>query len=117
MTLYHVDTGFPAGVQPPSGGFTLQYTRHAQTEAHNDKYGQFVLPSYLVLDGSETFELEVTNGVPSKAAIRVRYDEWYDLCLVIVPGSIVGTVLVVTCWLNEWWDTHETLKVGRYVKP
>lgn len=117
MALYHIDLGFPAGSNLPVGGYEIHYTRHALTEAHNDKYGQFVLPEFVVLDGSETFELEVVGGSSVKAVVRVRYDERMDLCLVLVPGSAPGHAVCKTVWLNERTDTHKTIKYGRYTRP
>lgn len=118
MALYHKALGFPEGARKPVGGYHLTYTNHARTAAQTDKYGHIVLPSYLVLDGSETFELETdADGYSIKAAIRIRYNEQYDLCAVVKPGTIRGTAIVITVWLNERRDTHLTIKGGRYVKP
>jgi hypothetical protein len=115
--LYHVDLGLPVGADVPVGQFRLVHTQHARTQAQIDRYGPFVLPATLHLQGHETFELEVTDGVSSKAAVRVPYNDRYDLSLVLRPGACSGHVIVVTCWLNENTDLHQTLKAGRYTRP
>lgn len=117
MSLYHRDLGFPAGVSAPRGHFTIEYTRHARTEATRDRYAEIRLPAHVTLDGSETFELELDAlGHPVKAVVRLAYDAVHDICLVLRPAG-VGRVACVTVWLNKRTDNHSTIKYGRYVRP
>lgn len=117
MRLYHKDLGFPVGASAPAGRFSIEYTRHARTEATKDRYAVIRLPGSVLLDGSETFELELDGrGIPVKAVVRLAYDAVHDLCLVLRPSG-VGRVVCVTVWLNVRNDNHATLKFGRYARP
>jgi hypothetical protein len=91
---------------------TLVYSRHAEQEARNDRYGLVILPGALTFDPNNVVEAEFTNGSLSKLVIRQPHDAQRDLILVVLPGSRV--FFVKTVWTNLKTDKHSTLNRNRY---
>ena len=56
------------------------------------------------------FEVEITNGVISKAVFRTSYSADKDIIIVVRHNFIV------TAWLNNKEDTHVTLDDTKYSK-
>ena len=54
------------------------------------------------------FEVETTNGIVTKCAIRCEYDNETDISIVIRDG------FVVTAWLNYNDDKHFSLDRSKY---
>lgn len=56
------------------------------------------------------FEVELINGVLTKAVYRVGYDKTRDISIVFRRG------VIITAWLNNKTDSHSTLDVSRYTR-
>ena len=110
--LFHKDIGIPAPLLlMPLTGLKLRYGRHAQQSAMDDgltRLPQVVPAAYTI------FEVESTNGKPSKWGIRFPCEERpaYDHCVVLLPDGFVKTT-----WLNARTDKHKTLKRWLYANP
>ncbi len=93
---------------------SLAYTRHATARASAKGIGLSSLPSNLAGRTWQLVEAESVkpNGPFTKLVLRARYNDRFDLVLVIVPAR-PGHACVVTCWLNRADDTHITLNHGR----
>ena len=60
----------------------------------------------------QPFEVEVDdNNKVVKMVVRTSYDDDRDISIVVREG------FVVTAWLNNKIDKHETLDVNKYYKP
>jgi hypothetical protein len=57
-------------------------------------------------------EIERTNEITTKLVARVRYSKDTDLVLVIAPVD-VGLFNVITAYLNNKNDKHNTLRLDR----
>lgn len=99
----------------------LVYTRHAQREIAQDKYGVLSLeqiPLAIQCREWELVELEITETdvlgpVISKYVLRRQVTNRRSLVIVLRPES--HTVAnVITCWTNLNTDTHKTLDRSKY---
>lgn len=61
----------------------------------------------------EIFELEVINGIPVKLAARRKFNNEFDLVIVILRKE----KLIKTVWLNSIDDKHSTLDKSVYSRP
>jgi len=98
----------------------LLWSRHAQREILNDRYG--ILPPHeyvknFVGANWEVIEVETDyRGTVVKAVVRRQVDDRRSLILVIMPdGKEDG--FVKTCWTNLNTDKHNTLNKSVYAKP
>jgi hypothetical protein len=107
--LYHAEFGFD--MELPDCIYILRYTKHALTQANNDRYGKIKLKLTFDTRRATPIEVEIdSTGRISKIVYRVDYSDSHDAIYVIVPyNSAVKTV-----WLNEKSDTHPTLDASRY---
>jgi hypothetical protein len=121
VSLYHVEVFMPeeARKQAVALKFSrLEWTRHAQLELVNDRYG--VLPAHSVPRcffgvAWALVELEMTDGVATKYVFRRSVHDVKDRDLIIVLRPLDSTTaLVVTCWTNLKTDTHKTLDRSKY---
>lgn len=105
---YHRDIFLPIRL-----GFAAfaKYSAHAREAAQNDRYGTLTLPAIISTQEAEVIEVEVSNGKPVKALLRMRHDDTRDLCVVI----LLDTCVVKTVWANERTDSHNTLDTSKYV--
>lgn len=89
---------------------TLRYllTRHVLEQA---RQRGFVLPEEV---SGSVVEVTYVQGEPVKFLVRERYDRNKDLCMVLKWNQ--GSLLCLTAWLNNRFDTHATLKRERYAK-
>ena len=112
--LYHKDLGFPKSLIFKSEyDISLNYTQHANSAANSDRYGKIKLPNTIKFSKSEIIEVESFDNIfLDKIVVRINYNQEYDLCLVIIPGSN----LVKTVWLNFNKDNHKTLDKNKYNK-
>lgn len=111
--LYHRDLGYPKGLfLKASYSFILNYSNHALKSAKNDRYGEINLPKHISFPSTDIFEVETMGLTPVKIVVRIKYDEKFDLCLVIM--LLDG--LVKTVWLNKIEDEHSTLNASKYTK-
>ncbi len=113
--LYHKDIGFP-NVKMPEGTYKLNYSRHAQRAAKDDRYGEAKqLPSHINMSQVELIEAEVINNKVNKVVVRKDYNKTLDLVIVFMPQTPDN--FVKTVWFNEKIDKHKTLRRDRYNKP
>lgn len=125
--LYHRDLGFPPKVRKlldvatdPDKNFImrLKYTRHAleQKYRHMKKInGEVNLPDTVNYKDCDPIEVRMKDGKIIKVLYRTPYDKNTDLILVVAHDQTVN--LVVTLWLNDKDDHHETLDLSRYDVP
>src|ERR1044071_9736440 len=113
--LYHKEIGLPADAPKAFiGTWRPKYTRHAQLEAIKDRNGIIRPLRTLTVSLSEIIEVEIFQGQPIKAVVRVPYDKTNDIVLAICRPSD-GVATVKTQWLNNRNDTHKTLRREAYV--
>ena len=79
------------------------------------RYNIDVAKLYLILKSIDEsnchpFEVETTNGIVTKCAIRCEYDDKRDISIVVREG------FVVTCWVNSNMDKHASLDRSKYEK-
>lgn len=125
--LYHKDLGFPPKIQKlldvatdPSNDYVmrLKYTRHAASQQyrHVKKINGVVqLPDRVLYKDCEPVEVRTKDGKIIKVLYRTPYDKNTDLILVVAHDLRVN--LVVTLWLNDKDDHHDTLDKSRYTIP
>jgi len=58
----------------------------------------------------EPFEVEVEDSEVIKCVVRTKYDDTRDISIVFREWGIV------TCWLNDNSDLHNTLNINKYIK-
>lgn len=104
MKMYHIDLHWPSFVPKQLEGIFIP-TRHALDRA---KEKGIELPKYI--KGS-CFEVGLIGDGIQKIAIRCRYSDTHDLCLVLSRDASL-----ITCWLNHVSDTHRTLDTSKYMK-
>lgn len=122
--LFHADVYLPAVLRLSNssvpvrlidpdlrGRLTLSY--HAELAARTDRYGLIEIPEYFDAKHARLIEIEVDPvlGV-TKRVFRQRYNDRFDLVLVILANWKVKTV-----WLNKRTDVHRTLNAAKYVQP
>jgi hypothetical protein len=115
IMLYHKETGIPGNVQKwisQSRTLWLSYSQHAKQEASNEGINIYNgLPDRINLNKCELVECELVGQTQlAKIVVRTRYNQSYDLVLVIIPAMGV----VKTVWLNHRADTHATLNRSKY---
>jgi len=106
--LYHRDIFLPIRL-----GFAafVKYSAHARQAAQDDRYGALTLPAVISTQEADVIEVEVANGKPHKAVLRMRHDDERDLCVVV----LLDTCVVKTVWCNLRTDTHGTLDRTKYM--
>ena len=77
------------------------------------RYNIDVAKLYLILNSINEsncypFEVETTDDIVTKCVIRCEYDETRDISIVVREG------FVVTCWVNNNDDEHNTLDRSKY---
>ena len=83
--------------------------------SNQKRYNIDVAKLYLILNSINEsncypFEVETTDGIVTKCVIRCEYDDKRDISIVVREG------FVVTCWVNNNDDLHDTLDRSKYVK-
>ena len=101
-----------------AGALPLKYSRHAMSEALNDRYG--VLPvsafprAFIPGAGWTVVEVE-SNSAGQLVKFVIRRNVYYD------PRSLVLVVLadgtVKTLWTNLASDQHKTLDSSKFSRP
>ncbi len=109
--LFHSDVYLPEQVASliPKSVIKVDATSHAKQAAKSDRYGEFELPSYINLKFAKVFEIEIINNRLTKFAVRERYDNQFDIVMVITRDYNIKTA-----WLNENTDRHFTLDKNKY---
>jgi hypothetical protein len=107
---YHRDIRLPqVAIAPFLGTYRLRLSAHAEQAMTEDKYGRIegvVNGTEITVDETAVVEVQVENGKPVKALVRLEYNERLDLVLALFP-SRQGVCFVKTVWLNEATDLHK----------
>lgn len=90
----------------------LVYTKHAIEEANKDRYGRIRIPRQVKVSEANVTEVNVIGGAIKYISCRLAHDDYCDLTMII---DLTSNVLV-TCWLNNKFDHHETKNMERYTK-
>lgn len=91
----------------------VEWTKHAERAAHDDRYGIIPLAKYIDLRAFHTVEVEKDErGVVTKILVRGPLDNDHDVCYALVPRAGMAWV-VKTVWKNAHTDTH-SLKNSRH---
>lgn len=123
--LFHNTLGFPAGATAPwLGVITLQHTGHSLAQTHRPECRRWVkggvidIPEgeRLEIDEACIVEVEVRNGQPVKALVRLEYDENSDVCFALCAPEN-GKARCKTLWTLNCRDHHRTLDLSKYIKP
>jgi hypothetical protein len=108
---YHIKYGFPKGIKLPTGLINFIFSKHSKEAIQTDEYSKVSLnvSSYLNLAFADIFEIAVQNNEVIKFACRSRYNNKFDITMVIAirPNDVY---LLCTCWLNKKEDEHPHLK-------
>lgn len=96
----------------------LKLSRHMNEHLDNvdDKHDVDICKLYLIVKELKKnmlvmpFEVEVDNGKVTKCVIRTKYDGERDISIVFRYG------LIVTAYLNENVDLHNSLDYSKYEK-
>lgn len=110
--LYHYQVGFPPHIKFGEI-YGLRASAHAMREAHGDRYGSFVIPTYFRPSDWRIVEIETQDGLLHKIVARRPLDDDRDIVMVILPREKV----IKTVWINERKDRHKTLNRQRYMTP
>jgi hypothetical protein len=111
--IYHYLIGFPKDFQFPIAKRSLRYTDHALFEANKD--GAIDLPSVITPSRGKLIELNLTREFP-QYVYRFQYSNTKDLVMVLSAKTPLHWT-VVTVWLNNTIDAHESLDRTRYAIP
>ena len=116
--LYHYTIGLPANYRHPMAVVRVEWTKHAERAAANDRYGKIHLVKSVDLRNFHTVEVEKDErGVVTKILVRGPFDNEHDVCYALVPRAGMPWVIKTT-WLNHLSDTHRLVKSrDRYTKP
>jgi hypothetical protein len=113
--LYHFEIGLPRGLESnlkKIGIVELEYLHHARLAALSDRYGKIDLPNTINCTIAKAIEVEVIDNRVNKIVWRTRYNDRFDLVIVMNMDCTVRTV-----WLNTVNDRHKTLDRTKYDKP
>lgn len=93
------------------GTVGLDYTRHAVLRCCEKG---IMKQMSLTIDGNVIeCERPSENGPVVKLVVRQRYDNRNDVVFVLTRSSQHGCLKVVTVWLNNVNDTHDSLNMAR----
>ena len=123
--LFHKSLGFPAGaLEPWLGVITLQHTGHSQSQCFRPECRRWVKGGVitiedgeqLAIDAESIVEIEVRDGEPVKALVRLEYDATSDVCFALLAPAC-GKAICKTLWTLAASDHHRTLNASKYIKP
>lgn len=125
MLLFHTDVYLPECIKLKTGRVIrlqdsnlqgrMKPSQHALRAAVTDRYGLIEIPMYFDARYAKLIEIEVDpySSRVTKRVFRQKYNDEYDLVLVITSEWVIKTV-----WLNSKKDLHKTLDASKYVpKP
>jgi len=104
-SLYHINVHWPSKLPTEFHNISVVPSKHARDRALEKG---IQLPCSV---SGRAFECEYINGQLTKLALRCKYSETHDLCVVI---SAKG--LLITAWLNHVRDIHNTLDRSKYAR-
>jgi hypothetical protein len=112
MGLYHKDVYLPKEqVNKIAGLYQLRFSHHAINACLSDRYGMIVPPKQIQINENNVIELEIAQNQVNKIVVRIDYNQFKDLVLVLLPDGFCKTV-----WLNEKSDKHKTLNKSVYAR-
>lgn len=115
--LYHKEVGFPKSLFIPGMCLKLTYTKHANERLMNTPI-RITPPASALLLMKDIIEVKSENNIDAtKVVLRTKYNNIYDLVLIIEPNFKTGFAKVITLWLNDFRDTHKTLDKSLYDTP
>lgn len=115
--LYHKEIGFPKTLFIPQMCLKLEYTKHA-TERTAKTSIPITKPESALILMKDIVEVETKDDINvTKIVLRTKYNNIYDLVLVLQPNYSTGYARVITLWLNDFRDTHKTLNKSLYDTP
>jgi hypothetical protein len=123
--LFHKSLGIPAGaITPWLGVITLQHTGHSLSQCARPECRRWVdggiinIPEgeRLEINADSIIEVEIVNGQPVKALVRLMYDDRSDVCFALLAPQ-QGRSLCKTLWTLNAKDHHRTLDLSKYVRP
>ena len=111
MTLYHKDVYLP-DIKFKDMSIKVEFKDYARQKAFMREIdiSRFEI---INLNQGELIELEIINHTPVKIVMRYKYNNEYDICIVILLNKLI----VKTVWLNHVNDKHDTLDTSIYYKP
>jgi hypothetical protein len=116
--LFHKEIGLPKIAETLYGRkFCLTYSRHAQLQAVEDRYGVIDKPPFnleVTKDNLIELETDKSNSI-TKVVVRLPYDKTRDVVVAFIPDYDLA--LVKTIWANLNSDKHFTLRKELYDKP
>lgn len=100
--------------------FSYHLRRHIYNPDLKHKISQDKLISCiknLVLNPIKPFEVEIDEGNLNKYIVRLPYNDYQDISIVILcHNQNTGLPLVKTAWLNYKDDKHYTLNKNKYMR-
>jgi len=123
--LFHKSMGFPSGAYLPwIGTVQIFHTRHSLARCLRPECQKWVKGSVVNISDGETLEIdkdciveiEVKNGEPVKALVRMQYDDDSDVCFALL-APVRGVATCKTLWTLNARDHHRTLDMSKYTKP
>ena len=113
MATFNASVYLPPSLPLPQGVFRLHYSVHAKERILDNKYGRLSVPGELDTSKAKMVEVELDNKGICKIVYRIPMDDYFDLCLAIIPKDVF---FVKTVWANRWNDNHSTIKKIAYAK-
>lgn len=110
-SLYHYAIGLPENYRHPMATVRVEWTKHAERAAQDDRYGIIPIVKFIDLTRFHTVEVEKDErGVVTKILVRGPFDNDHDVCYALVPRAGMAWV-VKTTWLNHFNDVH---RIGKF---
>lgn len=117
LFIYHRSIGFPKNIVIPNRMFHLEYTTHAKQRAAERISGLMVLPTVVRLTDSNLIEIHSDdNRFIKKAIVRINYNKYKDLILVLDIHFELFKAAVITLYYNNRNQSFESLDKTRYNK-
>lgn len=112
MPRYHPKLFLPAGLTLPGERHGLRPNQHAIEQARNDGVE---IPDSINSRACICFEMVTCpRGRLIKLGLRTVLDKEKDLCLMVALDGRVWTVLTV--WVNDREDWHDSLRSSEYTR-
>ena len=106
MKQYHTEIGFPETIQIPTG--RIDFTLGDHVKKMSDKRA-FEIPQSVYLIDDDIVEIKTKDGNIWRILARIQYTDSKDICLVFNMKY-----KLITAWLIDSDDTHETLDKTLY---
>lgn len=113
---YHRAIGFPKSLILPEGKFWLVWSDHAYLKFQS-LFDSLSVPKYETVNADTIIEIHTKNDVDCENFVtRTVFTETED---VITCFKLIGKkrLLVISFWMNNKDDNHETLDKSKYDLP